>query len=384
MNDNKDIYTDQGDLIKWLPKIAENYIDKTTLIFGGTGSGKTTVIEEIMRFIAPHVPNIIVLAPKTSDIAYRRKLPAKCIKEDLTKEKLQKLWDRQFYATKIYGTANDPVILASMLELINDSDTRIKIQAIEYKTKEVMRLIDASTQLDFAQKKSQKTMVEELKQKVIMGLYKNFVRKYSKELLENPNINDSQKIAVEFIDFNPRLCLIIDDCSEKIATWMSFFKKGDVNPFESIFYKNRWNYLTLIFAAHDDKLIDTKLRKNSRITIYTNSQAFVTSINRAGNGFTAAEKKKAMRIADRIFGSEDTKIKTHQKLCYVREDPHPFRYTVADMYPDFDLGSVPLRNLISLFPKKEENIADNPLIQNISDSDQKKCIKRRKNIFKKE
>ena len=46
--DSKTIYTIEGTPIPWLAKNAYNHLDKTTLIFGGTGSGKTTVIEEIL------------------------------------------------------------------------------------------------------------------------------------------------------------------------------------------------------------------------------------------------------------------------------------------------------------------------------------------------
>lgn len=363
--DDKTIYTTEGDPIPWFPKDVNNHLDKTTLIFGGTGSGKTTVIEEILYLLKDYVPNFMVIAPRTSDAAYRRKLPSRCIKEDFTKERLQKLWNRQYYATQLYNTANDINILESLFKVAPDREGIVMLEAINRKASDMIKVIEMSPNLDFGQKKAQKTAIEELQIKKIKIIYRDAVRKNKHIIERNPDLATQQKIALDYLDFNPRLCLIIDDCSEKFQVWMKFFKKNEVNPFESIFYKNRWNYLTLVFAAHDDKLVNTELRKNSRVTIYTNSQALVTSINRASNGFSLKEKKEAMRYAAKIFGDEEKGVKTHQKMCYVREDPHPFKYLIANLYPDFNLACTPVRTMVAKMPKKEDNLAANPFVKDL-------------------
>lgn len=363
--DDKTIYTTEGDPIPWFPKDVNNHLDKTTLIFGGTGSGKTTVIEEILYLLKDYVPNFIVMAPRTSDAAYRRKLPSRCIKEDFTKERLQQLWNRQYYATQLYNTANDINILESLFKVAPDREGIVMLEAIKRKALDMIKVIEMSPNLDFGQKKAQKTAIEELQIKKIKIIYRDAVRKNKHIIERNPDLTTQQKIALDYLDFNPRMCLIIDDCSEKFQVWMKFFKKNEVNPFESIFYKNRWNYLTLVFAAHDDKLVNTELRKNSRVTIYTNSQALVTSINRAGNGFTPKEKKEAMRYAAKIFGDEEKGVKTHQKMCYIREDPHPFKYLISNLYPDFNLACTPVRTMVAKMPKKEDNLAANPFVKDL-------------------
>lgn len=372
--DEKIIYTAEGDPIPWFTKDVNNHLDKTTLIFGGTGSGKTTVIEEILYLLKDSVPNFVVIAPRTSDSAYRRKLPARCIKEDFTKERLQALWDRQVFVTQIYNTSNDINVLESLFKIAPDRESIVMIEAIKRKAADMIRVIDISPNLDFGQKKAQKTAIEELQIKKIKIIYKDAIQKNRQIIVHSPDITTTQKVALEYLNFNPRLCLIIDDCSEKFQVWMKFFKKGEVNPFESIFYKNRWNYLTLVFAAHDDKLVNTELRKNSRVTIYTNSQSLVTSINRTGNGFTPKEKKEAMRYAAKIFGDEEKGIKTHQKLCYIREDPHPFKYLIANLYPDFDLTCSPTRTMVSMMPKKEDNLATNPYVKGLFKKDKDKNL----------
>lgn len=363
--DSKMIFTAEGDSIPFLAKDFNNYLDKTTLLFGGSSSGKTTIIEEILYLTKDYIPNYLIIAPKTSDGAYRKKLPARCIKEDLTKKKLQAIWDRQFNVTQCYNIANDINILESLFKKAPDRQSIVMLQAIKRKATDAIKFIEASPNLDYAQKKSQKGSIEELHVKKTKAIYKASV-KQNTHILERLELSTHEKTALEYLEFNPRFMLVIDDSSEKFEMWMKFWKKTEVNPFNSIFFKGRHNFITLIFACHEDKIIDGQLRKNSRVTIYTNSQALVTSVEKKTNGYTTAEKKLAMRLCSKIFPSENTVIKNHQKICYVREDPQPFKYTIANLYQDFTLGGDALRDIVSKMPKKEDRLEDNPFIKELS------------------
>jgi hypothetical protein len=362
--ESKTIYTAEGDPIPWLPKDYTNHLDKTTLIFGGTGSGKTTIIDEIMSQLKEHVPNFLVVAPRTSDTVYRQKLPSRCIKEDLTKKKLQQIWKRQFDVTQLYNTANDIKILEELFKKAPDRTSIAKLELIKKRAVELIKDIESSPNLCFGKKKAQKTAVKDLMTQKSKDFYRETIRS-NRHILERMHLSPREKIALEYLDLNPRFCLIIDDCSEQFSTWMKYFKKDESNPFECIFYKGRHNYITLVFASHDDKLVDAKLRKNARVTIYTNSQALVASTGKATNGFTPKERREAMRYATRVFGEENDGIPTHQKLCFVREDHRPFKYTIANLYPEFSLGCDPLKSMASKMPRKEDNLSTNPYVKDL-------------------
>jgi energy-coupling factor transporter ATP-binding protein EcfA2 len=364
--EDKTIYTADNTPIPYLEKTSEHYIDKTTFIFGGTGSGKTTIIEEILRLLSDLVPNYIVVAPKTSDKAYREKLPSRCIRDDLTKKTLQTIWKRQLYMTEIYNMANDINILHSCFMKTGDLEGEIMIKAIKQKCNEYINIIENNVKLDFSQKKSQKGEVEKKKTERIREIYKNVIRK-NKSFLLQYNLDAVERIAIEYMDFNPRLMLVIDDCSEKFNNWMKMFKKNnEENIFESILYKGRHNYITLIIASHDDKLIAPELRKNARLTIYCSSVSLIASMAKSQSGYTSIEKKDAMKMAPRIFIGPNPKIKCHNKFVYERESPYPFKYTVADIYPDFDLGCEPLKQLIKKLPNTETKVDENPYIRDLN------------------
>jgi hypothetical protein len=366
-DDDTTIYTDGKEriAIRWLNHTVDDYLDKTTLIFGGSGSGKTTMIEEIMYVCKDYIPNYLVIAPKTSDIAYRKKLPDRCIKEDLTKKRLKQIWNRQVNLTQACSMANDPVILEKLFSRIVDREFEFVIKVMNKRAADRISIIEKSD-LNFADKKSRITLMEGLKAKRIKRAYKEAIRKHKDRLQKMSGLSDKEMTALEYIDTSPRLMLIIDDCTEKFQGWMKFFRKGvEDNIFEKIFYKGRWNNITLVFAAHDDKPIDSELRKNARVIKYGTGQSLIASLGKTGNAFNKTEKKNGEAIAAKIYGGEDSGIKTHKKVCYLRDDPFPWRYTIANTYEDFKLGSNSLYDLVKKMPKTEEKLESNPFVKNI-------------------
>lgn len=368
MSDSKILYTEDDEEIKWFDRTLDSFLDKTTLIFGGSGSGKTTIIEEILYICKDHIPNYIVIVPQTSNGAYIGKLPPACLLEDLTKLKIEMIWNRQKHITQLYNTANDINILASLFKKTRDPGSITLVQAIQASANNNINIVKSNDTLNYPKKKSLVTEINNLCTQKIKNIYKATIRKYRDRLTamgKNNDLNDKERVALKYLDINPRLMIIIDDSSEKFKMWMSYFKRGQVNVFESIFYKGRHNYISLLFAAHDDTIVDPKLRKNARVVIYTSSQALMTSINRPSSGFSSQQKKYAQKVAAVLFQDEDAKIKKHQKLCYIREDNCPFRYTIADVYPDFKLGSPSLYELAGKLPVKDDGLTSNPFLKNI-------------------
>lgn len=377
MAEDKTIYTSQGDSIPYLSKDVNNYLDRTTILLGPSSSGKTTIIDEILYLTKDYIPNYLVVVPKTSDIPYRKKLPARCIREDLSKSKLEAIWERQKNLTACYNIANDINILEGLFKKSPDRESVVMLQAIKRKAEESMRTIDASPNLDYAQKKSQRTSIEELHIKKTKAIYKASIKRNT-HILERMELTTHEKTALEYLDVNPRFMIIIDDSSDKFEMWMKYWKKTEMNPFNSIFFRGRWNFITLVMALHEDKILDRQLMKNSRVTIFTNSQTFVTSIEKKSNGYSASEKKLAMRICDKVFPNDTVGgVKNFQKVCYVREDPQPFKYTIANLYPDFTLGGDGLRSLVNKMPKKEERVEDNPFIKELA-KDSKQIPRKRR------
>jgi hypothetical protein len=369
--ESKILYTSDGTPIQYMEKNANNFLDKTTFIFGGSASGKTTLIEEILYLIKDSVTNYLVIAPETSSATYRRKLPGICIKEDLSKKLLLKIWKRQIDMTRCCNMAKDPKNLEKLFLRINDRKTSLLIHGVRLAANSRIDYVKARKDIDFAQKRTLEAIIESRCVEIIRNLYVRAVLD-NREYLEKQDLSIDEATALEYLETNPRICIVIDDCSEKIAKWMSYFRKGDENVFEAIVYKGRHNNITLLFVSHDDKLIKPELRRGARVTIFTTSQALIASLNKTQSGYTNQEKKEGMKIATRLFGSDDY-TKTFQKLCYIREDPKPFKYTIANIYQDFELGGIHLRELAAKMPKTEISLEENQFVKELMEKKAKRA-----------
>jgi len=385
--EDRTIYTDEDDPIPYFYGTVDDYLDRTVLLFGGSGKGKTTVLEDILYKLKSFIPNYLVIAPKTSENVYIKKLPARCIKQDLTKEMLLKIWERQEFITEIYNTANNIDVLSSLFVKCPDRQALIMIKAIAQRAADRIRAIENSN-LDFGSKKSQTAHINDLRSKKVKTLYKASIRQ-TKDKLSRMKLTDEEITALEYLDINPRFMLVVDDCSEKFEMWMKMFKKGEVNPINAIFFRGRWNFITFIFAAHDDKVVDTGLRKNARVTVYCGSKALMASLGKQGSGFTSQEKKLAQRMAGKLFVDEGTgdrrskAIPTHKKLCYIATDTTPWKYHIADQHPEFRLGATSLYDLVKKMPKVEANLSNNPFLKNLISSPKQSKKKRTPRYAKK-
>lgn len=360
---DKTIYTRSKDPVPWVDRTTEMFLDMTTFIFGGSKSGKTTIIEEILYLTREHCPNYIIICPETSVTAYQKKLPSRCIKEDLDKKTMQEIWKRQNWLTQIYNIANDMDTLKSLFRKAPDRETYALITAMEYAATRQIKLIREMTELNHAQRKAQISDVEKILNKKTKDLIKKFIKENKEKLLEL-KLTRKEKAAVDYHDLNPKLCLIIDDCTEKLPTWLKYFKKSEENVLQSILFRGRHNNITMIVAAHDDKFLTTELRKNAHVTIFTQMSALQASLNKDGTGYGKKEKKRAEEIGEAVFDEEDATIKTYRVLVLLKNVTHPFRYTIADLHSEFIIGGKCLYDMVELMPKQRDTLEENPYIIN--------------------
>lgn len=370
------LFTDSGKPIHKVINHYDIYLDRTTFLFGGTETGKTTIIKDILFYLKNLIPNTMVVCPTTSLGDYEDLFPAISFKTDLTKQDLIKLWKRQQDSTQIYEMVNDVDNLKLLFNHVYDRYTDNYIKELERKTANVITNIKAEVR-DFAQQKKIIDDINEKKDKRIIIAYKNTIRKQLntlKTLENNKQLSDMDKIIINYLDFNPRIILVIDDCSEKFSKWMKYFKKTEENVFEKIGYRGRHNFITFIVVAHDDTLIPPPLRKNCLISFYTSSQAVMSSFGKSSMGYTKNECKRAIECANKIFPFEEgeEKSKSYEKFAYIKKSSSPFRYHIAKIRPGFKMGSQCLWDLSAKLPKKTHDISNNSLLNNILNNKKEK------------
>lgn len=336
---NKDLYLEDGSTIKWFPKSKEYYLNKATIVYGRTQSGKSTIVKEIMYLCKDDISLPFVVSQSSiSNSDFDNILPKNCIKREISKEWLEEFLLNQKGRTTLYKTANDMKILKQLFNKVRDTkhvslETKILNTARRY-----IHNIETSTKLEYAVKKQQITEINIIQAKQLTKLYKDTIRSYKFDL-DNIAINLSREelSCLNYLDFIPHALLIFDDCASIFKKWVK-----ETTVLKEIFYNGRHYNITIIVTAQDDKEIDSELRKNAIVNVFTTHQAATANFDRTSNNYPKHEKKRAGICIKKIFDSgahNSIMTKNHKKLIYLQNNPgDPFLYTIADIYEDFKLG----------------------------------------------
>lgn len=307
---------------------AASVVDRLHLIFGGSGSGKSVVITDLMYLLSSWIDLAIIVSPTNpQNNTYTGKVPKPCIHLTPGPDLLRDLWDRQNAFVAIEKIANNIKSLHKLFMRIANNDMHEFITMFKNKfdaTKQRMRTECAS---DAVYEQKVMTLNEEYS-RLLSLIYKGFIKKnYSK--FASMKLSKTETVVLQYVDFNPRILLIFDDCTE----WIMKQRKTDV--MQALFFKGRWNGFTTLLACHHDKALDHELKRNAFSFIWTDPNTARTFFNRAAAGYDKEFVREALRAINETFTD---KSRPHQKLIMFREEMQLKRFT-ATLRTQFRFGS---------------------------------------------
>lgn len=337
--------------LKFLEKSASYYLNKSTILFGASDTGKTTILLEMLYLLKDQVPNIFVFAP-TADAnnAFTGIVPSPLIFTEVDIAKVTAIYERQQSATKTYNLVNNIKSLKKLFDRIADDDIRAtEALAISNAASIIQR--KESGDGNFAEKRSAVLDVEKLRDEYLVKLYKAVIRS-SKIKLDRLKLTKEERYIVMYLDFNPYCIIVFDDCAAELKK----FQKEEV--MKKIIFQGRHSFINIILTVQDDTNLDSAIKKNSFVNIFTSSQCASAYFERKSNYFTKKEREFAEKVIAGVFTSTSTK-KDHKKMVYLRNTVDPFRYTIADIYGDFKFGCPSLWNMCNKLTKHVKCDFDN-------------------------
>jgi Cdc6-like AAA superfamily ATPase len=316
--------------LPFLEKNKSDYIEQNIILYGESGSGKTVQIREIMYIVRNDIPNIVIISPtEDSNQSYSGLVPKSCIKEEITVNELKRLYERQVEAKKIYLVANDLSRLGRLFircATIREREVFNKIR--EHFRKKIERYKNEIN--DIEKQKSIINRLNQAKNDTIKAYYKDIIAKYKKSLLKG-DISEEEKLIITYLRFNHRIMIIFDDYSASAQQW------GKDETVRKILFQGRHEGITFVIAIHNFSLLNTDIRTNAHLSIFTTSISATRYFSASANGFSKSEKIEAENIANGIWKKEETN--NHKKLVYQRNTSDKFKYTIADIQEDFKFGS---------------------------------------------
>jgi hypothetical protein len=358
-----------------------HFIDRTTCIIGPSGTGKTTVAKQIMYGLKDSIDQIVVVnSTENGNKAYTGTVDPLFIhfrpwlpesnkinvgargggRGDDEKKGIYRfldtLWKRQEMLVEIYRRANKIKSLDKLYSRLHRDD-KIEgdkfIEIINRKRNRTINGIKSDSKISAGEREQKIREIDEKFESILIATYKKFIIPNIQYLYEEyGRFSEDEKYAFQYIDLNPRILVIFDDCSAELKT---FFNR---DVFRKMFYQNRHAKITFIIICQDDTDLTPNLKKNVFQAIYTSDVASTSNFERKSSGLPKAMQKDIVeQIIPAIFKDDN------KKLVFYRTDPKKqlFYYWQTDIPPPFKFGSQALNDLCESIRIKDSSLnEDNP------------------------
>ena len=357
------IFTEDGEEIPFFTKHYSYFLNKSIILYGSSGSGKSMIMRDILYILKDHIPNILVIAPTNHlNKSFDDIIPSQLIFPDVTEELIQNIFKRQKAVVKLYNMVNDITKLENIYnKLAQMSDNFIKSKVINSYTK-IKQKYQQNDDLHIVEKKIKLKELEDVHKRSLIEFYKKIINRYRNQIMNNKSLqskfDDIEFKIIKCININPNFLLILDDCAYNANIWSKY------TEIKEIFMNGRHHKITFMISFQDDKLLDSGLRKNAFINIFTTEVVCNAFFQRSANNFTKQEKNKLTKLAHCIFNDPKLKDKNYKKLVYIKDKNPNVYYILADYIENFKFGSEFLHNLCDKVKKKnemDENNFDNEI-----------------------
>jgi hypothetical protein len=268
---------------------AEKFINKSCIIYGRSGSGKSHIIKHILYLLRDHVPNVIVFSQsERNNSAYSESMvPRGWVHDCVTEEMIHAIAQRQGKARRIFESATNLTVLDQLFERIATDRQRAARGELRRIFDEIAAravTIDEATRTTF-----QTNMVK---------FYKSALTPMMSRLMGADDLNEEERFALKWFGFNPRITIVFDDCSTDLSKF-----KSCADVLEQIF-QGRHFFCTTIIALHSESMVLPAMRGNVSMSFFTDPQMARQWATRTNNGFPKAKREVLMRYADQILVSQ--------------------------------------------------------------------------------
>ena len=340
-------------------------MDKTTVLYGPSKSGKTVIVKNILRELQGKIDQVLVLSPtEPSNKSYEGYVPDVMIHSSMRKDGgdpkkkenevakaenwLRDIYERQEMLAEVYKQSCNVQVLQKLYQkaakgLLAKKDKEAYDSAIKQMVVSRERAMAAIGRRGYSEgmRVAKESEVDDKFRELLVTFYKQVLGRHGGPLFKQ-RLTDEEKLCLRYVELNPRLLLIFDDCAAELKP---FFLK---ELFRKLFYQNRHSYITVVISCQDDTDLPANLRKNAFVSIFTNPKTCASNFNRGSNNFSKEEKGRVERIAGHVFQG-------HRKLAYIREDAkgHHFYHLTCDFPTPHLFGSPAFKELCSRLHSKE-------------------------------
>ncbi len=330
------------------------FLDKSTLIFGESDCGKSTIIKDIMYVLNPHIEQVFVVS--ASDCKNRTyssgTVPRPCIYSHITPKFLDDIWQRQEALAAVYERANRTEILNKLFDVAaTPSAKQIIFEIFRKKVECEHELRDSG--IANADQKIQES--DSAARELVVKIQKYFINN-NIDRFRNMKLSADERYTLRYLNLNPRVLWVFDDCTSELSK----FKKHPV--IQELFYQGRHSHITVLIAAHTDKVLDPEIKSNAFVKIFAQESVARAYYNRESTTPDKSRKTAAFAACDEAF----TPALKYQKLAHVRATGKFYKFT-ATKHENFRFGSPVIWRFCELIENDGNSMHGNKFMSRFDD-----------------
>lgn len=338
-------------------------INKSISLFGSSGTGKSVAINYFLNILNSKVDQFVLTSPSepaNEDFVGRMHKPMThyALNKDDPEDKkdtelkqqirfLKCIFDRQTMLTTMSKLASNFKILKGLYKKlpanVQDVGNEV-INKLKHSKRNAVKKLKKKFRGDEEKLGAKTQEVKKMFETFLVGAYQKLILPFREKLLmHEKEITKEEENALLYLIMNPHMAVIFDDCSDLL-------KKVQSNPvMQAYFYRNRHVKMTAIYCWHSLKNLESSLRDNTFINVFTCKKMAIKYFTNKTNAFEKEDRDRALGAADVIF-----KV-PYRALVYIRNDKTKVNFyhlTCQQLAPKM-LGSAALAELCDRVKAKE-------------------------------
>jgi len=349
---NSSLYAPDGYEIPLFNKDYKYFLNKSIMLYGTSGSGKSTIMFDILYILKDHIPNMcLICSTNKLNKSYDGIIPPQLIYPEVTEDLIKKIFNRQSVVVKMWNLTNDLDRLENIYNKLTNKENST-LQLLKDSYSKIKKKINENENTHIADKKTQNQELDDSHKQNLISFYKKIINKNKPIINRQNNLDELEIKIVNYININPNFLMILDDMATTANVWSKY------QEMKELFFNGRHHKITFMISFQDDKPLDSGLRKNTFINIFTTEVVCNSFFGRTANNFTKKEQNKMAKLANFIFNDEKLKTKNYKKMVYIKDLNPNLYYMLADHHEDFRFGSKHLYHLCNKVEKEKNDDDD--------------------------
>jgi energy-coupling factor transporter ATP-binding protein EcfA2 len=290
---------------------AANLMNKSIIFYGGSGSGKTTMMRHFMWVIQKMYPLVSVYSTTNREQkTFDGCVPKYVIRDKILAKGLEDMFLQQKMRTQIYELASDSEKITTLFNAVADANEKHLLTMFEQIRARVLQKIDMVEGISGDGKKQTfSTMMDQKIMDVMKAVITKNIARVTKMRLTK-----EQMLIVKYLNMNPNILVVFDDMTEDLTVFgkeCERLAKKEADPAKNLlsqfFTKGRWAKISHWYALHAiTKSMPNICRDNAHIVVLLTESIAMDFLKELE--VTGVRKKEYAAIIQATFKHKHTKV----------------------------------------------------------------------------